>query len=121
MSVGGASSISFRVRVDAGTRGVVANQGRVRGAGVLGGTFDVLTDGDAMRAGTQTTDILVEGCLTDADCAAPTPRCDTSPTPNLCVECVTNADCTALEPTCAASVCTCVASGAVAMASGVRP
>ncbi len=112
VSVGGASSISFRVRVDAGTRGVVANQGRVRGAGMLGGTFDVLTDGDALRAGTQTTDILVEGCLTDADCAAPTPRCDTSPTPNLCVECVTNADCTALEPTCAASVCTCVASGA---------
>lgn len=112
VSVGGASSISFRVRVDAGTRGVVANQGRVVGNGVLGsGSFESVTDGNTMLAGAQTTDILVEGCLTDADCAAPTPRCDTSPTPNLCVECLTNADCGALEPTCTASLCTCVVSG----------
>ena len=110
--VGGASAISFRVRVDVGTRGVVANQGRISGSGLLGGDFSAVTDGDPVRAGTQSTDILVEGCLTDADCGAPTPRCDTSPTPNVCVECVTNADCTALEPTCTASVCTCVPSGA---------
>jgi uncharacterized repeat protein (TIGR01451 family) len=109
----GVSAISFRVRVDVGTTGVVANQGRVTGSGMLGGgMFSALTDGNAMRAGIQTTDVFVEGCSTDANCAAPTPRCDTAPTPNVCVACLTNADCSALTPVCAAGACTCVPSGA---------
>jgi uncharacterized repeat protein (TIGR01451 family)/MYXO-CTERM domain-containing protein len=49
---------------------------------------------------------LPDECQTDADCAAPTPVCDTASLPKKCVGCVDSGDCTAQNPVCQNNTCT---------------
>jgi hypothetical protein len=59
------------------------------------------------------------GCTTDTDCAAPTPKCDT--TTSTCVACVTSADCSGTTPTCDTTTGTCHACATNADCSGTTP
>jgi hypothetical protein len=54
---------------------------------------DFPTDGNGDNNGVPPTEVIVDACATNANCAAPTAVCDTAPTPNVCVECLVDADC----------------------------
>lgn len=54
-----------------------------------------------LLAGLVTSIVTVKDqCMSDADCAAPKPGCDTIATPHVCVECVSSAHCSGNTPTC---------------------
>ncbi|WP_437927817.1 DUF3344 domain-containing protein [Sorangium sp. So ce291] len=111
----GSSTVTFQVTVDAGASGLIANQAIVNASGQQGApAVDTPTDGNGPAGGVPPTEVLVDECETDAQCAAPTPHCDTAATPNACVECLTDAQCGPLTPTCDAddNTCVCVPSGA---------
>ncbi|XXT20117.1 hypothetical protein WME94_00940 [Sorangium sp. So ce429] len=111
----GATTVTFQVTVDAGASGLIANQAVITAAGQQGAqSEDTPTDGDDETGGPQPTDVVIDECETDAQCAAPTPHCNTEATPNTCVECVTDAQCGPLTPTCDPddNTCACVPSGA---------
>jgi uncharacterized repeat protein (TIGR01451 family) len=113
LAVDQAIKLRFRVKVDAGTRGLISNQAKVRAAGEKGATAeDTETDADPVQPGQQTTDITVNVCDVDADCKPPTPLCDISSDPQSCVECVTSADCKdPAKPDCSTQkhICECAA------------
>ena len=111
MAMNEATTVVFRVTVDANAAGPIKNQAKINAAGQLGASAtDTPTDGNGAGAGNPPTQILVVACETDAQCSAPTPHCDTS---NECVQCVIDAQCSGLTPTCdpTLSTCVCVASG----------
>jgi uncharacterized repeat protein (TIGR01451 family)/MYXO-CTERM domain-containing protein len=113
--IGGTTTVSFQVTVDAGATGTIANQATINAGGLLGApATDTPTDGNGPTAGSPPTVVVVDQCVTDAQCAAPTPYCDTTASPKLCVECLTDAQCPAVTPTCspATNTCICVPSGA---------
>ena len=111
MALNEATTVVFRVTVDANAAGPIKNQAKINAAGQLGASAtDTPTDGNGAGAGSPPTQIMVVGCETDAQCSAPTPHCDTS---NECVQCVMDAQCSGLTPTCdpTLSTCVCVSSG----------
>ncbi|WP_437780830.1 DUF3344 domain-containing protein [Sorangium sp. So ce1097] len=115
LAAGGSTTISFRVTVDAGASGLIANQAIVSAAGQQGAPAeDTPTDGNGPAGGVPPTESVIDACETNAQCAAPTPYCETEGTPNACVECLTDAHCGPLSPTCDAedNTCVCVPSGA---------
>ncbi len=112
---GQSSTITFQVTVNAGAVGTISNQGTITAAGLLGSPQESTpTDGNGNGSGQPPTDVIVDQCLTDAECAAPTPFCNTTPTPNVCVECLIDAQCPALTPTCSplTFTCECIPTGA---------
>ncbi|WP_437967887.1 DUF3344 domain-containing protein [Sorangium sp. So ce260] len=105
----GSSTVSFQVRVDAGASGLIRNQAIVTAAGQQGAPAeDTPTDGNGPTDGVPPTESVVDECETNAQCAAPTPHCETAGTPNTCVECLTDAHCGPLTPTCDPDDNTCV-------------
>ncbi|WP_437756186.1 DUF3344 domain-containing protein [Sorangium sp. So ce1389] len=111
----GATTVTFQVTVDADASGLIANQAVVNAAGQQGAPAeDTPTDGNGPAGGTPPTEVVIDECETDAQCAAPTPHCNTEATPNTCVECVTDAQCGPLTPTCDPddNTCVCVPTGA---------
>src|SRR5205085_1680751 len=46
---------------------------------------------------------LPQPCMTDPNCSAPTPFCDTDPEPNACIQCRSSADCSGTKPFCDAT------------------
>ncbi|WP_441289376.1 hypothetical protein ACSRUE_00935 [Sorangium sp. KYC3313] len=115
IAAGGATTVTFRVTVDAGASGLISNQAVITAAGQQGAqSEETPTDGNGPAGGTPPTDVEIEACETNAQCAAPTPYCNTEATPNECVECLTDAHCGPLSPTCDAdaNTCVCVPSGA---------
>jgi clumping factor A len=90
----GTTVVSFRVKVDDATRGLLTNQAVVTAGGQRGSASeDTKTDGNATVDGPQTTDIVVDECATNADCKAPKAICDISASPQICVGCGTSDDC----------------------------
>ncbi|MBI4953951.1 MAG: DUF11 domain-containing protein [Myxococcales bacterium] len=115
VGIGESSTVVFRVAIDAGFSGTISNQGIVTAGGLLGSPPEnTPTDGNGPANGSPPTDVVVDACLTDADCSAPTPHCDTSVSPKICVECLVDAHCPGNLPTCdpVANVCVCIPSGA---------
>ncbi|WP_437600032.1 DUF3344 domain-containing protein [Sorangium sp. So ce590] len=115
LAAGAATAITFQVRVDAGVSGLIANQAIVNAAGQQGSPAeDTPTDGNGPEGGVPPTEVSVDECETNADCAAPAPYCDTTAPPFTCVECLTDAHCGPLAPTCdpAGNACVCEPSGA---------
>ncbi|WP_437590194.1 DUF3344 domain-containing protein [Sorangium sp. So ce1000] len=111
----GSARVTFQVTVDANASGVIANQAIVRAAGQQGAPEeDTPTDGNGPTDGVPPTEVVIDACETDAQCAAATPHCDTAAEPNECVECITDAHCGPLSPTCDldSHACTCVPTGA---------
>ncbi|WP_437689771.1 DUF3344 domain-containing protein [Sorangium sp. So ce176] len=109
LASGATTAITFQVRVDAGVSGLIANQAIVHAAGQQGAPAeDTPTDGNGPEGGVPPTEVSVDECETNADCAAPTAYCDTAAPPFTCVECLTDAHCGPLSPTCDADANTCV-------------
>jgi clumping factor A len=102
MAVNATAVIKFRVTIDATASGSLFNQAIVTASGEQGAPSDDFpTDGNGNGSGVPPTETIVDKCATNAECAAPTPACDTAATPNVCVECVVAADCTnPAEPQC---------------------
>jgi clumping factor A len=102
MAVNATAVIKFRVTIDATASGSLFNQAIVTASGEQGAPADDFpTDGNGNGSGVPPTETIVDKCATNAQCAAPTPACDTAPTPNVCVECVLASDCTnPAEPQC---------------------
>lgn len=106
------SVVTFRVKVDATTRGIISNQGKIEGKGARGATFEpTVTDGNAGGPGSPTTDIPVAGCETNAQCGGATPICDTSKQPPVCVQCTEDKQCPGPGSTCDLKTNTCVCGG----------
>ncbi len=114
MLVGDTTTLVFQAKVKAGASGTISNQALITAAGLQGSPpSDTPTDGNGNANGSPPTDVIVDACLVDADCAAPTPICNVAATPNVCVQCLASSDCPAIAPTCnAANVCVCIPSGA---------
>jgi len=108
IAVDAKTTVVFRVKVDAGTRGIIKNQGRIEAAGQRGAPVSVTpTDGNAQEPGSSTTDIPVAGCMSDADCGGATPFCDTSKQPPVCVQCKEDRQCPGPGSTCELSTNSC--------------
>lgn len=106
--VGGSSTLTFRVRVNAGFRGTISNQATITAAGQRGAPSTATpTDGNATGPGTPPTDTPVDQCITNAQCSGATPQCDTAQNPNACVQCLNNTHCTAPGSTCNTTTHTC--------------
>ncbi|WP_438017691.1 DUF3344 domain-containing protein [Sorangium sp. So ce315] len=115
LASGASTTVTFRVTVDAGASGLIANQAIVSAAGQQGAPAeDTPTDGNGPAGGVPPTESVVDACETNAQCAAPTPYCETAGTPNTCVECLTDAHCGPLTPTCDPDghACVCEPTGA---------
>ncbi|WP_437762231.1 hypothetical protein WME77_29595 [Sorangium sp. So ce764] len=115
IAAGGATTITFRVTVDAGASGLISNQAVITAAGQQGAqSEETPTDGNGPAGGTPPTDVEIDACETNAQCATPTPYCNTEATPNECVECLTDAHCGPLAPQCDpdANACVCVPAAA---------
>ncbi|EYF07081.1 DUF3344 domain-containing protein [Chondromyces apiculatus] len=122
MAIAATATVTFRVTVDAGASGTIANQAIINAAGQQGApATDTPTDGNGPAGGAPPTTVNIDQCDNDTGCAAPTPYCNVGGTPNLCVECLTDAHCTALEPTCddETNTCVCVPSGAEVCGDGI--
>ncbi|WP_437876756.1 hypothetical protein [Sorangium sp. So ce513] len=119
LAAGASTTVTFQVTVDAGASGLIANQAIVSAAGQQGApTEETPTDGNGPTDGVPPTESVVDACETNAQCAAPTPYCETEGTPNTCVECLTDAHCGPLSPTCDAEDNTCVCVPAAAEVCG---
>jgi clumping factor A len=110
--VGQSSVVTFRVTVDANTRGVISNQGEIDASGERGApTATTVTDGNAGQPGSPTTDIPVADCSTNADCGGATPICDLTQLPPTCVQCTEDKQCPGPGSTCDPLTKTCQCHG----------
>ena len=102
IAVNASSTVNFRVTVDDGASGAIQNQAAINAAGQHGAPpSNAVTDGNGAVAGAPPTTVVIDQCLTDMQCSAPTPHCFTAPNPNVCVECFLDNHClNNLEPSC---------------------
>ena len=120
LAVGAATTVKFRVRVDADNPGQIDNQAIVAAAGLKGAQPTETPTGDGNFPGAPTS-VLVEACETDAQCSDPKlAHCDDAAEPSACVECLEDGHCTA-GWTCDATAhtCTCTPSEAELCADGL--
>lgn len=95
---GSSTTVIFRVTVDKGFSGSLANQALVTAAGALGApSSSTPTDGDSTTEGSSPTTILVDACATNANCVVPTPVCSKAHSPAICVQCLADSDCGGTE------------------------
>ncbi len=110
--VGGKVLVTFQVKVDATTRGVISNQGQIDAKGARGApSVTTLTDADSSTPGTTPTEIPVAGCQTDAHCGGSTPFCDTTQMPPVCVQCMQDKQCPGPGSMCDLATHTCHCGG----------
>ncbi len=111
LAIGQTTMIKFRVSIDANASGSILNQAVITAEGELGApSDDYPTDGNGDGAGVPPTEVVVDNCTNNSDCANPTAVCDVAPAPNQCVECVVQGDCrNPTKPECLPShTCGCV-------------
>jgi uncharacterized repeat protein (TIGR01451 family) len=109
IELNGASTVVFRVKVDKGAKGTIANQGSISAAGERGAPVSTtLTDGNADGPGSPPTEIPIGECMKDAQCPMTAPRCDLTGDPHVCVQCLDDKDCADAAPTCDEDTHTCV-------------
>ncbi|MBK8256574.1 MAG: DUF11 domain-containing protein [Polyangiaceae bacterium] len=114
LAIGESTTIQFQATVNAGAMGTISNQAVINAGGQLGAPPDnTPTDSDGGTGGQQPTDVVIDLCQDNTQCAGMTPICDTSATPNICVQCVADSDCPGTAPTCdgATDTCVCVPAG----------
>ena len=113
LAVGQSSVVLYRVSVNAGATGSIENQAEISATGELGDAGSVTpTDGNLDGPGVPPTEISIDVCAANADCAGVTAFCDVGQNPRACVECLLDAHCPGLEPSCSASrECVCSGSG----------
>lgn len=114
LTVNQTTTVTFQVTVDADAPSSILNQAIVTAEGAQGApSDDYPTDGNGNGAGVPPTEVIVDKCGTNADCASPTPVCNTTPNPNVCVECLADGDCKDVKkPNCVAATHTCGCTGA---------
>ena len=92
MAIGASATVKFRVQVKAGVYGNLANQATITASGELGAPQgQTPTDDDG--TGQDPTIVVVDECVTNANCSSPEPYCKTAASPKVCVACLSNADC----------------------------
>ncbi len=108
LAINASSEIRFHVTVDANASGSILNQAIVTGGGIQGAPPSSFpTDGNGSAPGAPPTTTVVDKCSTNAQCAAPTPVCDTALSPKVCVGCVADSDCPVTAPECNTAMNTC--------------
>jgi len=101
LAVNATSVIKFRVTVDGTVSGTISNQANITASGLLGAPPSTTpTDGNGGAAGQPPTDIIVDQCVTNSQCPAAKPVCDTAVSPKICVVCLTNLNCGTNAPVC---------------------
>jgi len=109
MLVGASTTVSFKVTINTGASGLISNQATINAAGMLGApASDTPTDGNGPSSGAPPTQVIVDQCVTDAQCSGATPHCNTAVSPKVCVQCVTDAQCPGTASTCDDETFTCV-------------
>ena len=94
MEIGDETSIIFQVTIDQDATGDISNQAFIDFSGRRGApATQTATDSNVTSPGQAPTVVSV-ACMSDSDCAAPTPHCDPSGDAPRCVECVNSAQCT---------------------------
>ena len=112
IAAGASSSVVFRVKVDATTKGIISNQGKIEATGARGApTSTTLTDGNSTKPGSPSTDIPIAGCDSNANCGGATPICDLSQSPPTCVQCTDDKQCPGPGSTCNPMTHTCECHG----------
>ncbi|MCC6807316.1 MAG: DUF11 domain-containing protein [Deltaproteobacteria bacterium] len=77
LAIGAMATVKFRVTINAGTTGVVANQAQVIASGVLGAPPAAWpSDGNGASQGTPATTVTLPECQTNADCPAERSICN---------------------------------------------
>jgi clumping factor A len=113
IAVGESSAVTFRVKVDAGIKGLISNQGKIDAAGQRGAPpAQTLTDGNADGPGNPPTDIPTGECQNDMQCGGDKPYCDLSKKPATCGECTMDSHCKGPMSRCDLMTNTCVCPGA---------
>lgn len=101
LAAGESTTVEFRVTVNLDASGVIENQAFIDFEGEQGSPPETTpTDGNGDEPGTPPTEVIIEECLTDADCPDERPACDTEADPNECVPCLTDAHCDDPTPIC---------------------
>jgi uncharacterized repeat protein (TIGR01451 family)/MYXO-CTERM domain-containing protein len=111
IAINGTSTVTFQVTVDAGALGNIQNQAVINAGGLLGAPpANTPTDGNGPAGGAPPTTVVVAQCATNAQCAAPTPVCDTVVSPAVCVGCLADSDCGGVQSgvVCNTATLTCV-------------
>jgi len=115
LAIGASSTLRFRVTVDADASGTIRNQAEISAAGERGALNETTpTDGNGVDPGQPPTEVTVDECEVDGDCAAPKPFCDVASSPRTCVACLTSSQCTTdAKPDCnfTTHVCECTGGG----------
>lgn len=113
LAIGQSTSVKFRARIAQGASGTLANQAIVRASGDAGAPEeDYPSDGDPNDPGAQQTNVPIDQCGANGDCANPTPFCLMTAHPYLCVACLTDANCSGTTPICDAATHACRACAA---------
>jgi clumping factor A len=111
LAAGESSVIRYRVVLGPDASGSIVSQALIglEPSG-SGSALVTPTDSDLEQPGATPTQINVDACALDADCAGG--RCDARTSPARCVACLADADCSGLAPSCDASgACACVPRG----------
>ena len=115
MLVNESTTVVFRVTVDPTASGTILNQATINAGGLLGAPAEgTPTDGNGVaQNGEPPTPIVVEQCITNAQCPMQAPICNVAADPNVCVQCLMDSDCPSGAPVCdATNACVCIPSGA---------
>lgn len=108
LAIGESSMVTFQVILDGGATGTISNQATISAEGENGAPVTIFTSTDDDGG---PTDVVVDDCEDDSQCAAPTPACYDPPDPtlpNICVECTGDQHCGGTLPVCDLATNTCV-------------
>ncbi len=119
LAIGESTAVVFRVTVDLGVSGTVDNQALVTAAGQSGQL--VATFPSRPPSGAGPTSMVVDACLSDANCGGLAPACDAAPTPRACVACTASAHCGGTTPVCDLPSHACVQRTAVLPVAQEKP
>lgn len=110
LEVGETRVIRYRVVLAPDAVGSVVSQAELLASSASGAvTSSARSDADLASPGVSPTEIVIDGCGSDAECNADSPRCDLAATPTRCVQCLSDVDCPGLAPSCdPAGACACV-------------
>jgi uncharacterized repeat protein (TIGR01451 family)/MYXO-CTERM domain-containing protein len=113
LAIDASAVVRFRVTVHADASGTISNQAVINAQGQKGAPAEsTVTDGNGVESGQPPTVVNVDACESDADCSAPTPRCDVASSPQTCAACLSSADCSdAQRPDCNSSTHACECAG----------
>ena len=108
MAIGDTAVVRFRVQIMPGFSGILDIQASIGASGELGAPQDQTpTDGNGGDPGAPPTEVIIDECVTNANCSSPEPLCNTAASPKACVQCLANSDCSNPTPYCVLATNTC--------------